>query len=111
MSYRRKGEPPRVTRPRPEDDTYLFGQFLPMLLALLLKIGAGDTGQVADNAWWTVLALYAAAKGIEMADQSVLQTMHFTSGHTLKHLLAAAAAWWMLRAASGTGAVNSGSRR
>ena len=93
---------------------YLFVQFLPMLLvplALLLKIGTGDPGQVADNAWWTVLALYAAAKGFEMADQSVLQTLHFTSGHTLKHLLAAAAAWWMLRAASGAGAVNSGSRR
>jgi hypothetical protein len=93
---------------------YLFVQFLPMLLVplvLLLKIGPGGGGQVSGSAWWTVLALYAAAKGFEVADHAVLQALHFSSGHTLKHLLAAAAAWWMLRAASGASALNSGSRR
>ena len=96
---------------------YLFVQFLPMLLvplALLLKLGDGQRGLVGAAAWWTVLALYAVAKGFEAADHAVLAHLQLASGHTLKHLFAAAAAWWVLRAAVGEGAaeaVNSGSRR
>jgi hypothetical protein len=38
------------------------------------------------------VALYAAAKALELADAPVLEATGFVSGHTLKHLLAAAAA-------------------
>jgi Ceramidase len=82
---------------------YLAMQFLPMLLvplALLLRVrrqGAGPTS--ADAAWWSALVLYAAAKAFEIADHSVLDALQFISGHTIKHLLAAVAAWLLLRAA------------
>jgi hypothetical protein len=93
---------------------YFFVQFLPMLLVpltLWLKIGAGGGGQVGAGDWCVVLALYAAAKACEAADHALFAHVHFSSGHTLKHLLAAAAAWWLLRAATGARRVNSGSRR
>lgn len=84
---------------------YLFVQFLPMLLApaaLWLKLPASAAGALRDRDWWAVLGLYAAAKLMELADQPVLDALGFTSGHTLKHLLAALAALWLLRAAART---------
>jgi hypothetical protein len=96
---------------------YLFVQFLPMLLVpmtLLMRLGTPGHARVEASAWWTVLGLYGIAKVFEVADRAVLSQLHFSSGHTLKHLCAAAAAWWMLRAAIGrtaTETVNSGSRR
>ncbi len=81
---------------------YLFVQFLPMLLvpaALWLKLPPLRADAIGDSTWWAVLALYAAAKVMELADRSIFDALHFfTSGHTLKHLLAAAAALWLLRA-------------
>jgi len=81
---------------------YLFVQFLPMLLvplALLTKMPARGARAVPDATWWTVLALYAAAKLVELADHAVLEALIVVSGHTLKHLLAAAAALCLLRGA------------
>jgi hypothetical protein len=80
---------------------YLFVQFLPMLLApaaLWLNLPASDASALRGRDWWAVLGLYAAAKLTELADQAVLDALGFTSGHTLKHLLAALAALWLLRA-------------
>lgn len=46
-----------------------------------------------------VIAWYAAAKVLEGADHVVFEvTGHWVSGHTLKHLAAACAAWPLLRA-------------
>ncbi len=82
---------------------YVFVQFLPMLVvpaALLLRmVAAGGDRVTPPSAWWAVLALYAAAKGMELADHAVFDASGFTSGHTLKHLLTAAAAGWIVRAA------------
>lgn len=81
---------------------YLFVQFLPMLLVLAglaLRLPAPAGAGVSDSAWLVTLVLYAAAKGFELADGAVLHTSGVVSGHTLKHLLAAAAAAWLLRAA------------
>jgi hypothetical protein len=89
---------------------YLFVQFLPMLLvpaAMGLRLPALNRRSLSNGAWWTVLGLYAAAKGMELADQTVFDALGFTSGHTLKHLLAAAAALYLLRAVR----VSCGSRR
>jgi hypothetical protein len=80
---------------------YLFVQFLPMLLvpaALAMKLPALQADAIGAGTWWTVLGLYAAAKLMEVADQTVLDALGFVSGHTLKHLLAAAAALCLLRA-------------
>jgi len=42
----------------------------------------------------TVLALYIAAKGLELADHSIFVLTHASvAGHTLKHLVAAGAVW------------------
>jgi hypothetical protein len=101
---------------------YLYVQFLPMLLvpaAIWLKLPVQNPRALGNDAWWTVLGLYAAAKGMELADQAVFDALGFTSGHTLKHLLAATAALCLLRAVRsvrsvgsvGSVRVNSGSRR
>jgi hypothetical protein len=44
-----------------------------------------------------VLALYAAAKASEALDATIYAFGHIVSGHSLKHVLAALAAWWLLR--------------
>ncbi len=78
---------------------YLFLQILPMLLvplALLTKLPALHTQCTPASAWWAVLGLYAAAKGTEAADHAILGATGWVSGHTLKHLLAAAAAGWIV---------------
>jgi len=43
-----------------------------------------------------VLAFYAAAKAAEALDATIYAFGHIVSGHTLKHVLAALAAWWLL---------------
>ena len=93
---------------------YLYLQFLPMLLvpaALCMKLRVRQNGGVPDAAWWAALPLYAAAKLMELADHSVFDALLFTSGHTLKHLLAAAAALCLVRAAVGSATLSCGSRR
>lgn len=81
---------------------YLFVQFLPMLVvpaALLMRLPRQGSSAVPDAAWWGLLAGYAIAKGFELADHAMLDALGgWVSGHTLKHLAAAAAAAWILRA-------------
>ncbi len=85
---------------------YLYVQFMPMLLVmlgLLLRVEPARPpgGALPAHAWWTVIALYAAAKAFEGADADVLHaTGSIVSGHTLKHLLAAAGAFVLLRSGS-----------
>ena len=89
---------------------YVFVQFLPMLLipaALLLNLPPATPRVLPASAWWTALALYGLAKALEAADHGVLETLGFLSGHSLKHLLAAGTAGWLLRAA----VLSCGSRR
>lgn len=50
---------------------------------------AGDFG--------LVIAFYALAKALENFDKTVFATLHIVSGHTLKHLAAAAAGYFILR--------------
>jgi hypothetical protein len=44
-----------------------------------------------------VIAIYGAAKLFEVLDGPMFSMGHVLSGHTLKHLTAALAAWWLLR--------------
>lgn len=81
---------------------YAAVQFLPMLLvpaALALRLAPTAPCAVAGRDWLVVLALYALAKGVEAADQAILDTLTLVSGHTLKHFFAAGAAGWLLRCA------------
>jgi hypothetical protein len=42
-----------------------------------------------------IFGFYAAAKGFELLDGPVFDAAHIVSGHTLKHVMAAAAAFWV----------------
>ena len=44
-----------------------------------------------------VIGFYALAKALESFDKPVFATLHLVSGHTLKHLAAAAAGYCILR--------------
>jgi len=46
---------------------------------------------------FSVLVIYAVAKAAEALDAQIYAFGQVVSGHTLKHLLAAAAVWWLLR--------------
>ena len=75
---------------------YGFVQFYPALLIPLLMVlfpprytRSGDT--------LVVLGLYGAALGSEWLDRWLFDLTQVLSGHTLKHLLAALAVYWVLR--------------
>jgi hypothetical protein len=75
---------------------YFWMQFFPglALLALFLLYPARYTGA----GYWIVAALfYALAKLFEFADHAVFSLGQIVSGHTLKHLAAAAACCMILR--------------
>lgn len=76
---------------------YAIVQFLPMLLIpMLLLLFAGE---LLQSRWlWPALGAYVAAKIFEFADGGVYALGGFISGHSVKHLLAALAAWWIARA-------------
>lgn len=44
-----------------------------------------------------IVGFYALAKALEMLDRPIFSIGHLVSGHTLKHLAAAAAGYWLLR--------------
>jgi len=63
-----------------------------LLLSLLLppKYNRGSDFAI-------VVGLYVLAKVLEETDRQVFALGHIVSGHTLKHLAAAAAGYWILR--------------
>ncbi len=75
---------------------YGLVQFLPMaLIPLLLALFPAAYTRGSDVLG--VLAWYAAAKAAEILDRPIFALGTMVSGHTLKHLLAGVAAWWILR--------------
>ena len=69
-----------------------------MLVVLALAALPGRAGTLAPHLG-AVIALYGAAKLFEAADHAVFEaTQQWLSGHSIKHLLAAAAAWPVLAA-------------
>ncbi|HEY5929363.1 MAG TPA: ceramidase domain-containing protein, partial [Burkholderiales bacterium] len=65
-----------------------------MILAIVMKFRSRYTH---GNYILGVLAIYAAAKAAEAFDSQIFAIVQIASGHTLKHLLAAAAVLWLLR--------------
>ena len=86
-----------------------------LLVPLGLVLGLQPTTPTAApaGAWWAVLGCYVVAKLLEIADRPAVRALGGLSGHTLKHLAAAAGAAWLLGAVvrAQTSAVSSGSRR
>jgi len=64
---------------------------LVVLLALVMKSRYTRAFDLA-----IVAALYVAAKLFELADYQIFSVGHVVSGHTLKHLAAAAAGFWII---------------
>ena len=74
---------------------YALVQFLPMILMpLMLVLYPGSRG---STPWlWSMLAFYLLAKLAESLDGPLYDAFGL-SGHTIKHLAAAAAGLWILR--------------
>jgi len=76
---------------------YALVQFLPMLLVpLILLLWRGEG--ISAKWLWRALAAYAVAKAAEHYDAQILAAGGLLSGHSLKHLAAALATWWVVRA-------------
>lgn len=66
-------------------------------LALLLVLSALPVRGMAVR-WWLIIVIYAVAKLCELADHVIYEaTGQLISGHSLKHLVAAVAAWPVIR--------------
>jgi len=65
---------------------------LTLLVILLLPPRYTRSGDLL-----AVVGFYVLAKLLETCDRAVFSAGHLVSGHTLKHLAAAAAGWWILR--------------
>lgn len=77
------------------------GGTLLLLAMALLPAGPG----ILHVRWGLVVGAYALAKALEVGDHAVWQfTGGLVSGHTLKHLVAAAAAWPLVAALRAAGA-------
>jgi hypothetical protein len=65
------------------------------LMGLMIWLFPPRYRRTADLLW--VIGIYALAKAAEACDQAILNTAMLLSGHTLKHLIAAVAVFWLLR--------------
>lgn len=68
---------------------YLLVQFLPLALATLITLLFPATFSETCGIWGMLVA-YVAAKIAEMLDERIFDVHELVSGHTLKHLTAAA---------------------
>ncbi len=75
---------------------YLVVQFCSLLLILLLVTFFPPRYSHGTDIYG-VIAWYGLAKLAELADQEIYAVGQVISGHTLKHLLAALAVYWILR--------------
>jgi hypothetical protein len=75
---------------------YALVQFLPMLILPVLLLSP-PSGQ-APRGYWAVLGFYGAAKAAELLDGWLYDLLRGFSGHSLKHLLAAASVYCFLLA-------------
>ncbi len=75
---------------------YFWVQFFPGLTVMLL-FWLYPPKYTGTHCWVVAGALYALAKLFEFTDEAIYSTGYFVSGHTLKHLAAAAACFAILR--------------
>jgi len=75
---------------------YAFVQF-GSLLTIFLLIALCPARYTRGADFVIALGIYAVAKAFEAADRQIFSIGAVVSGHTLKHLAAAASAYWLLR--------------
>jgi len=66
-------------------------------ILVLLAMLAVRPKYTRNSDFAVVVGLYVLAKVLEETDRQVFSVGHAVSGHTLKHLAAAAASYWILR--------------
>lgn len=74
---------------------YLLLQLLALGAVVLLASRPGRYTRVSD--WWIVIGIYVLARLAEVLDAAIYRAGGVLSGHTLKHFVAALAAFWVLR--------------
>jgi hypothetical protein len=75
---------------------YGYVQFYsPVLVGLMIWLFPPRYSRTPDFLW--VIGIYALAKLMEAFDQPILSAVKVVSGHTLKHLIAAVAVFWLMR--------------
>jgi Ceramidase len=75
---------------------YFWVQFFPALAVIVLFV-LYPAKYIGTYYWFIAGALYALAKVFEFTDEPIYSAGHFLSGHTLKHLAAAASCFAILR--------------
>jgi hypothetical protein len=75
---------------------YAWAQFFP-ILALIVILWLFQPKYTGVSYWFVAAALYALAKLFEFFDEAIFSAGALLSGHTLKHLAAAAACFAILR--------------
>lgn len=75
---------------------YGFAQFFPVA-GIILLLGLTRAPYTMASGYLGTIGFYALAKITEGTDRVIYDTFGAVSGHTLKHLFAAAGAWWILR--------------
>ena len=75
---------------------YVFVQFFP-LLAILLLLALFPPRYTRTRDLIGMIGWYALAKLFEFYDAQIFALGHWVSGHTLKHLAAATATYWIYR--------------
>jgi hypothetical protein len=74
---------------------YAGAQVYAILVLLLVLLFPAKYTRGSD--FVVVVSFYVLAKILEESDRQVFAVGHIVSGHTLKHLAAAAAGYWILR--------------
>jgi hypothetical protein len=76
---------------------YVLVQFLPILLTPYILLAFPSPFSRTDYLWYLVI-FYLLAKLLESGDQIFFNWGEYVSGHSLKHVSAALATYWMYRA-------------
>jgi hypothetical protein len=87
-----------LTELKVQGDLRLYGlvQFYPVVaIPLLMALFPARYTRGVDLL--VAVAFYALAKGFELLDAPIFAVGHLVSGHTLKHVAAAMAGYWLLR--------------
>jgi hypothetical protein len=75
---------------------YMFFKHEPIIFIIVLLVfttGAYDR----SKDYFIALGLFLAATIIELADKQVFEILNVISGHTIKHLLAGLACWYLFK--------------
>jgi hypothetical protein len=82
----------QMTKSKGHEDLrfYALIQFLPIVLITVILLLYKSSNQFTKT-YWLILVVYIIAKVCEASDELIFAHVHFISGHTLKHLIAALA--------------------